>query len=318
MRVYRSIEEVGHRGDAPRSVAIGTFDGFHLGHRAIVTKAVQAARAMEGAACVLTFEPHPSAILDPENQPARLCTFDQKVSLLEEAGVDELVALPFDEAFAALGPAEFSELVLSERLNARQVLVGENFRFGHRGAGTAEDLLAFGRARGFSVTAIGLVIASGKPVSSTRIRALIAEGRVEDAATLLGRPHALDGIVEGGAGRGRDLGSPTANLDVPAGSAVPGAGVYVTRTTVAPGDVRPSVTSIGTNPTFETAQVVRIETFILHFAGDLYGRPQRLEFLAWIRAQRAFPDAAALRRRIAADVTAARDYFARSAADAGP
>lgn len=313
--MYRTIEEVGHRGDAPRAVAIGTFDGFHLGHRAIISKAVLAARAMQGTACVLTFEPHPSAILDPQNQPARLCTFEQKVSLLEEAGVDEVVALPFDRAFAALSAAQFSDLVLSKRLNARQVLVGENFRFGHRGSGTAEDLLAFGRARGFSVTAIGLVIASGRPVSSTRIRALIAEGRVEDAATLLGRPHALDGIVEGGAGRGRDLGSPTANLSVPVGSAVPGVGVYVTRTTVALGDVRASVTSIGTNPTFESDDVLRIETFILDFEGDLYGRPERVEFLAWVRAQRTFADPSALRRRITEDVKAARDYFATMSKD---
>lgn len=310
MRVYRSIDEVAGRPEVQRSVAIGTFDGFHRGHQAIVHKAVQAARTMEGSATVLTFEPHPSAVLDPANHPTLLSPFDYKVHLLEQAGVDELVALPFDAALAALSPREFCESVLSERLNARQVMVGENFRFGSGGAGSAEDLIAFGQVSGFSVTAIGLVIARGKPVSSTRIRRLIAEGRVEEAAEFLGRPHALDGFVGGGAGRGRDLGTPTANLEATPGVAVPGPGVYVTRTLVAPGDVRSSVTSVGTNPTFESDNLVRIETFVLHFSGNLYGRRIRVEFLEWIRAQHAFPDAAALQARIADDVRTAEAFFA--------
>lgn len=299
----------------PRSVAIGSFDGFHRGHQAIVRKAVEAARAVEGSAAVLTFEPHPSAVLDPGSHPALLSPFEYKVHLLEEAGVDELVALPFDAAFAALSPGEFCESVLSRRLNARQVMVGENFRFGSGGGGSAEDLIAFGQLSGFSVTAIGLVIARGKPVSSTRIRRLIAEGRVEEAAELLGRPHVLDGFVGGGAGRGRDLGTPTANLEVPRGVAVPAPGVYITRTLVATGDVRPSVTSIGTNPTFESDDVLRIETFVLDFAGNLYGHRIRVEFLEWVRAQHAYPDAGSLQLRIAEDVRAAESYFAGGAAE---
>lgn len=319
MRVYRSIGEVADQPGVPRSVAIGTFDGLHRGHQAIVEKAVQAARTMEGSAAVLTFEPHPSAVLAPDRHPVLLSPFEYKVHLLEQAGVDELVALPFDAAFAALSPGEFCESVLSSRLNARQVMVGENFRFGAGGVGTAEDLIAFGRESGFSVTAIGLVIARGLPVSSTRIRRLVTEGRVEEAAELLGRPHALDGFVGGGAGRGRDLGTPTANLEVSGGVAVPAPGVYVTRTLVAAGDLRPSVTSIGTNPTFETDEVVRIETFVLGFSGNLYGRRIRVEFLEWIRGQHAFPDAAALQARIADDVRAAEAYFSevRVGRDAG-
>lgn len=313
MRVYRSIAEAANHAGIARSVAIGSFDGFHRGHQAIVRQAVGAARAMGGSATVLTFEPHPSVVLAARGPaPALLSPFDLKVNLLEEAGVDELVALPFDAAFAALSPRRFCETVLSEKLNARQVMVGENFRFGSGGAGNAEDLIAFGRRSGFSVTAIGLVIVRGKPVSSTRVRRLVAEGRVEEAAELLGRPHSLDGLVGAGAGRGRDLGTPTANLEVPPGLAVPGPGVYVTRTHIAPGDVRPSVTSIGTNPTFESDDVVRIESFLMEFSGNLYGRRIRVEFLEWIRGQHTFAGAAALQERIAADVEAARAFFARA------
>ncbi len=310
MRVYRSIEEVADQAEMPRSVAIGSFDGYHRGHQAIVDKAVRAARTMEGSAAVLTFEPHPSTVVNPGNHPTLLSPFELKVHLLEEAGVDELVALPFDAAFAALSPREFCESVLSERLNARQVMVGENFRFGAGGSGSAEDLIAFGQLSGFSVTAIGLVIARGLPVSSTRIRRLVAEGRVEEAAELLGRPHTLDGFVAGGAGRGRDLGTPTANLEVSPVAAVPGPGVYITRTHVDTGDIRPSVTSIGTNPTFESDDILRIETFVLQFGGNLYGRRIRVEFLEWIRGQQAFSDVGALQARIALDVQTAEAFFA--------
>jgi riboflavin kinase/FMN adenylyltransferase len=311
MRVYRHIDEVDDLRGRPRSVAIGTFDGFHRGHQEIVRKAVQAAAGMNGSAAVLTFDPHPSSVLAPGRDPALLSRFEYKVDLLEEAGVDEVVALPFDGSFASLSPEEFCTTILSERLNARQVMVGENFRFGKGGAGTAEDLIAQGQRSGFSVTATGLVIARGKPVSSTRIRRLIVEGRVEEAAELLGRPHVVEGLVESGAGRGRVLGTPTANLETTPGIAVPGPGVYITRTLVAVGDPRPSVTSVGTNPTFESDERMRVETYLLDFSGDLYGREIRVEFLEWVRGQQTFADAASLQARIAEDVAVARSYFSR-------
>jgi riboflavin kinase/FMN adenylyltransferase len=313
MRVYRHIDEVEDLGGRPRAVAIGTFDGFHRGHQDIVRKAVQAADSMDGSAAVLTFDPHPSAVLSPGSDPVLLSRFDYKVDLLEEAGVDEVVALPFDRAFASLTPQEFCRAILSDRLNARQVMVGENFHFGKGGSGTAEDLIAEGQRRGFSVTALAMVIARGKPISSTRIRRLISDGRVEEAAELLGRPHVLEGRVESGAGRGRSLGSPTANLEAAEGMAIPAPGVYVSRTWLAAGDRRPSVTSIGTNPTFESDDVLRVETYVLDFTGDLYGREIRVEFLEWVRGQQVFADAASLQERIAADVAVTRAYFEREA-----
>jgi riboflavin kinase/FMN adenylyltransferase len=311
MRVYRHIDDVDDLGGQPRAIAIGTFDGFHRGHQEIVKKAVQAAEGMGGSGAVLTFDPHPSAVLSSGRDPSLLTRFDSKVDLLEEAGVDEVIALPFDGTLAALTPQEFCESILSGRLNARQVMVGENFRFGRGGSGTVEDLIAQGQRRGFSVTAMAMVIARGKPISSTRIRRLLAEGRVEEAAELLGRPHTLEGRVESGAGRGRYLGSPTANLDVAQGLAIPAPGVYTTWTWVAVGDRRPSVTSIGTNPTFESDDVTRVETFVLDFTGDLYGREIKVEFLEWVRGQQVFADAESLQARIAEDVAAARSYFER-------
>ncbi|MHB9148704.1 MAG: bifunctional riboflavin kinase/FAD synthetase [Thermoleophilia bacterium] len=310
MRVYRHIDQVEDLRGVPRAVAIGTFDGLHRGHQEIVSGAVAAAAAMGGASAVLTFEPHPSSVLAPGRDPALLTTFDYKVDLLDEAGVDEVVALPFDAAFAALSPEEFCRTILSDRLNARQVMVGANFHFGRGASGSAEDLIAYGRQSGFSVTAIGLVIVRGKPVSSTRIRRLVAEGRVEEAAELLGRPHVIEGFVEGGAGRGRTMGTPTANLESLLGLALPAPGVYVTRTLVAAGDVRPSVTSIGTNPTFESDDRVRVETFVLDFTGNLYGRRIRVEFLEWVRPQYTYSDVTLLQERIAEDVRVARAFFA--------
>lgn len=314
MRVYRHIDEVTDLRGAPRAVAIGTFDGLHRGHQEIVKTAVRAAALMGGQSAVLTFEPHPSSVLAPGRDPALLSTFEYKVDLLEELGVDEVVALPFDSAFAELSPEEFGRSILSHRLNARQVMVGANFRFGRGASGSAEDLIAQGKTIGFSVTAIGLVVVRGKPVSSTRIRRLVAEGRVEEAAELLGRPHVVEGYVEGGAGRGRVLGTPTANLEPLAGLAVPAPGVYVTRTLIADGVTRPSVTSVGTNPTFESDGVLRVETFLLDFTGNLYGKRIRVEFLEWVRPQHIYGDPALLQERIAEDVRVARAFFERQPA----
>lgn len=309
MRLYRSLAEVVDLAGRPRSVAIGVFDGVHLGHRRIIQHAVGAAAETGGVATVVTFEPHPLTVLQPGANPPLLTPLPMKVDLLESEGVQETLAIPFDEAFARLSPDDFCDLLLARGLRARQVMVGANFRFGAGGRGTPEDLLACGVARGFSVTAIELVAQAGGTVSSTRIRGLLGEGRVEEAAELLGRHHALAGFVEAGAGRGRDLGVPTANLALPPGLVVPADGVYVTKTTIAPGDIRPSITSVGTNPTFESEGRLRVETYVLDFSGNLYGRHIAVDFLARLRGQCTFSGPEALLAQMREDIAAARAYF---------
>ncbi len=317
MRVYRSLEEVAllPRG-VPRAVAIGTFDGVHTGHQRIIGMAVDAARAMQGVPTVVTFEPHPGAILRPAERPAILTPLEVKVGLLERLGVEEVVAVPFTLEFAALEPGQFCRRLLSDRLGARQVSVGANFRFGRGGRGTAIDLLSLGQDQGFSVSAIQLIKVDGGVVSSTRIRRMVAEGDVEGAARLLGRAHLLAGQVVAGVGRGRTLGMPTANLRPPEDAAVPGQGVYVTRTHTTQWPPQDSVTSIGTNPTFESDDVVRIETFLLDFHGTLYDAPLQVEFLARLRGQQAFADKEALVEQMHRDVEEARRVLADAAVSA--
>lgn len=308
MRVYRSLDDIASLS-VPRAVAIGTFDGVHAGHQQIINLAVTAAHSMQGVATVVTFEPHPGAVLRPEDPPPILTPFENKVELMEELGVGEIAAIPFDLAFAQLPPHAFARRLLSERLGARQVSVGENFRFGRGGEGSAADLLAFGQEMGFSVSALHLLQDEGEAVSSTRIRRLIAQGAMEEAARLLTRPYSLSGTVVSGVGRGRTMGMPTANLRVRPDVAVPALGVYITRTRLSSRPELTSVTSVGTNPTFESDGVVRIETFLLDFHGSVYEEPMVLEFLARLRDQRTFPDRESLMAQMQADVGQARRFF---------
>jgi riboflavin kinase/FMN adenylyltransferase len=310
LRLYRSFGEVGDLKGASRAVAIGVFDGVHLGHRRIIGEAVRLASETGGIATVVTFEPHPLAVLRPENPPPVLTPLPMKLDLLETEGVRETLAIPFDRDFARISPVDFCSRLLAGCLKARQVVVGANFRFGGGGAGTPEDLIACGAAHGFGVTAIELLEQEGDTISSTRIRRLLAEGRVDAAAELLGRPHALAGFVEAGAGRGRDLGVPTANLPVPVQSVVPAIGVYVTRTKVSVGPPVPSITSVGTNPTFESDGRLRVETFLLDYSGSLYGHFIGVEFLKRLRGQRTFSSADALMAQMEEDIAAAREWFA--------
>jgi len=312
VRVYRSLEEIADLGSTPRAVAIGVFDGVHVGHQAIIGMAVEAAAAMGGVSTVVTFEPHPEAVLHKKHPPPTITPLELKIDLLERIGVQEVVAVPFDEEFASLGAEEFCRRLLSLRLGARQVLVGDNFRFGRGGAGTPADLLAFGQEQGFAVKAISLVQDDGLAVSSTRIRSLIERGELEEASRLLGRPHVLVGRVVPGAGRGRKLGMPTANIEPPPGVVIPALGVYVTRVRLERGMAEASVTSVGTNPTFECDNVVRIETFLLDFKGSLYDQTIELEFLSRLRGQRTFPDPGSLVAQMERDVTRAREYVSRS------
>lgn len=310
MRVYRSLEEIASAPESPRVIAIGTFDGVHLGHKRIIGMAVDAADELEGIATVVTFDPHPMQVLRPAHAPRVLTGLEQKARLVEEIGVGEMAVVPFDRELAELAPADFSRQLLSEGLGARQVMVGENFRFGKGGAGGPADLLSLGEEYGFSVTAISMIEQEGEVVSSTRIRDCVQRGQVERAAELLGRPYALEGAVVRGAGRGRNLGIPTANLEVGPEMASPALGVYVTLAHVDGGSPLPSVTSVGTNPTFEAEGSVRVETHIMDFSRGIYGSVLEVEFLARLRGQIKFDDPDELADRIRQDVEEAGRYFA--------
>jgi riboflavin kinase/FMN adenylyltransferase len=309
VRLYRSLQEIADLGGRPRAVAIGVFDGVHLGHRRIVREAVRAAADMAGMATVLTFEPHPLSFLKPEEAPPILTPLSMKLDLLESEGVQETAALPFDASLASVSPGDFCRELLAARLGARQVVVGANFRFGAKGAGTPEDLLSCGAANGFSVKTIELVQSEGESVSSTRIRQLLGQGEVGRVLPLLGRAHTVAGYVEAGAGRGRDLGVPTANLALSPQIMLPALGVYVTRTTIAGGRREHSITSVGTNPTFENDGRMRVESFLLDYTGNLYGRHIAVEFLARLRGQLTFSSPKALVEQMWSDIAAARAYF---------
>lgn len=310
MDVYRSLDEVPERPGQGRTVAIGVFDGVHRGHQDILNRAVADARRLGAACAAVTFHPHPEGVLRPRSAPRMLTTLDYKAELMAGLGVQEVVVVRFDEEFASLTPAAFCRQVLSERLGAREVFVGENFRFGKGAVGSVADLEEYGDSHGFRVVAVELAEVDGEVVSSTRIRRSLSRGRVAEAARLLGHPHRVEGRVVSGAGRGRELGAPTANLEPDPGLALPRQGVYLTLACLNEGGGWPSLTSVGTNPTFEAGTRIRVETLLLDFAGDLYGHRLRVDFLERLRAQRAYPDASSLAARIEEDIRAARAHFA--------
>jgi riboflavin kinase/FMN adenylyltransferase len=311
MGSFSRLDEVEEAPEGGRVVAIGVFDGVHVGHRSIIVEAVAAAAEAGARPSVVTFYPHPEAVLRPGAGPAALTLPGRKTELLVGLGIQEVITVTFDQQFARLSPEAFCSVVLSARLDAKAVLVGENFHFGRGGAGRPHDLARFGEAHGFAVRPIALVSDGGSPVSSTRIRGLLSAGEVEEAAELLGRPHRLEGAVIKGEGRGRTLDAPTANLQVSAELAMPAHGVYATRTLVQGGAEYDSVTSIGTNPTFGTGDEIRVETLLLDYHGDLYGSSIAVDLVGRIREQRVFGDADALAAQIRVDVTSARELHKR-------
>jgi len=276
----------------PRHVAIGTFDGVHVGHR----------RVIEGADTVLTFEPHPLHVLHPEAEPKLIMPVEIKRDVIEGLGVSELVVIPFDRAFSRITAEQFCSDVLVAALGAERVSVGENFRFGARAKGDPQLLAS---RREFSTEVVPLVEVDGETVSSTRIRALIAAGDVDGAMRCLGAPFLLQGEVVPGDRRGRELGFPTANI-VPADELVcPGHGVYA-----AFANGRPAAVNVGVRPTFETGRGLLVETYLIDFDGDLYGEILRVAFLARLRGERRFPSAEELVEQMHRDVAEAREVCA--------
>jgi riboflavin kinase/FMN adenylyltransferase len=280
----------------PRHVAVGEFDGVHLGHREVIA----------GADTVLTFEPHPRVVVAPDAAPKLLTSLDIKTDLIAGLGVRELVVIPFDRSFAAQEPQEFIDSVLVEQLQAERVSVGENFRFGHKAQGDA-DLLR--RQAAFEARVVPLVEVDGEIVSSTHVRGLVVAGNLERANRFLGSPFQLRGTVVHGDERGRELGFPTANL-VPDNALVyPGNGVYACRAALADGaDWKwwPAATNVGVRPTFVTGRGVLVEAYLLDFDGDLYDRELRIAFLARLRGERRFDTVDGLIEQMHRDVQDAR------------
>jgi len=301
------------RPSRPYPVAtIGNFDGHHIGHRALLQTVMQAARKARGTAMVLTFDPHPVKILAPHVELRFLTCPEEKLKRFEEAGIDEVVLLEFNESFARLSPEAFVEQVLFNGLRLREIFVGEHFAFGHKRAGTIADLAALGGRYGLTVTPVSPVMVDGGIVSSTRVRQLIQGGQVGQAAILLGRQYALNGQVMPGAQRGQTLGWPTANLQLPPDRVIPSDGVYAT---VAVVNQRryDSVAYIGTRPTFDAGERV-LEVYLLNGVHDLYGQSLTVEFIERVRGDIRFEGADALSRQIASDVASARAVLRRHCA----
>lgn len=289
-------------------LALGTFDGVHLGHRQVIGQAVACARAIGGCAVVVTFEPHPLEVLRPSAEPVLLTTMDERLGLFQEIGVDMVLILPFDLAFSELPARVWLDDILTRHLGAREVFVGTSYTFGHRREGTAPRLAEWGHARGLPVHLVPAVLVGGEPVSSSRIRSALREGLVDEAATLLGRWYSVGGRVVRGSGRGRTLGFPTANLQIDSRKVLPGRGVYATAATVR-GHRYGGATNIGHRPTFGGGALA-VETHLLEYSGELAGEDMTLGFVQRIRDERAFPGPEALVRQIHNDVARARELLA--------
>ena len=307
MRRWRGLEST-PSGWGRCVVTIGVFDGVHRGHQQIVRRAVERARDALLPSVVVTFDPHPSEVVRPGSHPAVLTPLRRKADLLAELGVDVLCVLPFTSEFSRLDPAEFVHLVLVERLHASAVVVGENFRFGHRAAGDVELLRTLGRTFGFATEGVQLLRDDDLTLSSTFVRSCIDAGDVAQAAEALGRPHRVDGIVVRGAGRGRQLGYPTANVRSERHVAVPADGIYAGRV-VLRGERLPAAISVGTNPTFEGRDRT-VEAYILDFDEDIYGERLRVAFVRRQRGERRFSSAEALVAQMDRDAARARAILA--------
>jgi riboflavin kinase/FMN adenylyltransferase len=300
--------------DAPRPawprpvVALGNFDGLHRGHQKLVDEVRRQAQERAGTSVVMIFDPHPPRILRPDKAPPLLMTLDQKIEAFQHAGVDALAIVRFTPELAKWEPELFVETVLLDWLRVAEVWVGANFLFGRDRSGTFTLLRALGEDRGFHVEPIEPVRYKDFVVSSTRIRRLIEEGRVDEAGSLLGHHYFVDGSVIGGDGRGRDLGFPTANL-LTRNELMPADGIYATMAILAQ-TYHQAVSSIGIRPTIGDDRPT-IETFILEGRHEVYGAPMRLAFVKWLRPQMKFDDLAGLQAQITRDAAAAADLFAQ-------
>jgi len=298
--------------DAPRSaVTIGVYDGVHVGHRHVLAQLRRTAARRGVPTAIVTFDPHPASVVAPDRAPSLLTSVERRLELLGELGIDRCVVLGFDEDVATEPPADFVERVLVRELRAEAVVVGEDFRFGHDRAGDVALLREVAAGGGFDVEPVALDAADGKPISSSRIREALADGDVAVAATMLGRPHEVEGVVVRGDGRGRTLGYPTANLRVDAGLAIPAIGIYAGTWTRPSGEAVVAAISIGRRPTFYEDGDVLVEAHLCDFDAELYSERGRLSFVARLRGEERFDSASALVRQIALDIKATKAVVAR-------
>lgn len=295
----------------PTAVTIGVYDGIHLGHREIFKRCIERAKEIGGLSVVVTFEPLPLSVLAPGCAPARIATLAQKERFAKQLGIDIMLVVKFDEHFAAMPAHDFVETILSDKLNAGAIVVGENFHFGRGREGSVDYLRKVLAPRGITVEAVELLVVDGDVVSSTRIRKLIRAGQIEAAAALLGRYPVAEGVVIKGLSRGRQLGFPTVNLDVENEGAVPCCGVFAGYALL--DDERlPAVIDVGRSPTFGDVMEVEYQAHIIDFSGDLYGRKIEIEVRAFIRKEMAFESVEALIAQIASDVEKARQLLDRA------
>jgi riboflavin kinase / FMN adenylyltransferase len=285
-------------------LTIGKFDGIHLAHQQLVETIKARASALNVASGMVTFDPHPDTVLNPQGAPPLLTSPQEKRALLEELDLDLLVFLTFDRALMQTRAAEFLAY-LTDRLRPRELWVGEDFAMGYQREGNVAFIRAWAEPRGIEVFTIPLVEVEGERVSGSRIRALLEQGKVDEAARLLGRPPAVSGVVQQGEQRGRTIGFPTANILPDPGHALPANGVYATRTLVPGGDRVPSVTNVGVRPTFD-GQRHQIESYLFDWSGDLYGQSITVQFIHRLRPEKKFDGIEALLAQIRADAEQAR------------
>ena len=296
----------------PTVLTLGVFDGLHLGHQLIARTVVERARAVGAVPTVITFDPHPRAVLHPESAPPLLQTLDQKVEGFGVLGIQQTIVIRFTEEFSLIRAEDFLQDIVKERLQAREVYLGKGFAFGHNREGNIDLLRRVSGELGFVAGEVPEVRVRNQRVSSSTVRHLLREGKVNLARRMLGRPYGVEGLVTRGEERGHLLGFPTANLH-PQNRVIPANGVYVTGTLIE-GQWRRSVTNVGTRPTFESETEPSVETFVINWSGDLYGDVIRVRFLYRLRDEKKFASLEDLKAQIERDVKRAENYFERAGA----
>lgn len=305
MKIYKEIKDIKDEMKRP-ILTIGNFDGVHLGHQAILKKIVSRAKEAGGSSIVFTFEPHPLKVIAPDKDIRLITSCDEKTRLLEDAGVDAVICANFTREFAEQDPDEFVKNVLHEKIGVAEIYIGHDYAFGKGRKGTISHLKELGKRYGFYVGVIEPVVIDDAVVSSSRIRQMILDGNVDNAAKLLGRNYALTGIVVKGAGRGRKLGFPTANIELPS-ELIPKDGVYAVK--VKKGDkAYDGVANIGNKPTFKNERF-GVEAYLFDFNESLYNETLEIEFVKRIRNERAFKNAEELIAHMKDDVSAAKEIL---------